>query len=257
MNSSPENFPKIIHQVYGFWDSKIPRKIQSRMDTWKKFHPDYEHKLWDKKTSRNFIKEHYAWFLPVYDSYWYAIQRADAIRYFFLYHYGGLYSDIDLEPLKCITPLLEKHKNKGCILYRSPNSELLTNDFMVSKARNPFWKKVWYELLVNNNFKSVSKHLTVMHTTGPLLLDSAFENMIYRRKKYVYVIHAKYINSCDIAAKKPCWNKEAYLKRYDGNSWHGADSTILNFFYKHYITIIVVVVLICVIIGLLVDRSSK
>lgn len=241
------NYPKIIHQVFGFWDNKIPKAIQKRMDTWKTTHPDFEYMLWDKKKSRQFLKDHFSWFLTIYDSYPYQIQRADAIRYFILYYYGGIYSDIDLEPVKSLVPLLEKHKNKGCILYRSSNSELLTNDFMVSKPKNPFWKRVWHELLLSCNFSSMSKHITVMNTTGPLMLDLAFDKYLLRKKNIVYIINAKYINNCDISKIKPCYNKEAHLKRYEGNSWHSADSTVFNFFYKYYIIILVVIIAILII----------
>ena len=234
------NFPKIIHQIYGFWDKKIPSNIQNRIDTWKKLHPDYEYILWDKKKSREFIKNNYEWFLRLYDGYDYNVQRTDALRYFLLYHYGGIYSDIDLEPAKSLNTLLKKHCNKKCKLYKSSNSDLLTNDFMISKPKNIFWKKIFNELILNYNFSSLSKHLTVMYTTGPLLLDNAYEKF-KKKKKNIYIINTKYINNCDISIPKPAKNKEAYLIRYDGNSWHGIDSTIINFFYKNYIIILVII----------------
>jgi len=37
----------------------------------------------------------YLWFLETFDAYPYPIQRADAIRYFVLHHYGGIYIDLD------------------------------------------------------------------------------------------------------------------------------------------------------------------
>jgi len=38
----------------------------------------------------------YPWFLETFDSYPYNIERADVIRYFALYHFGGIYLDLDL-----------------------------------------------------------------------------------------------------------------------------------------------------------------
>lgn len=248
--------PKIIHQIYGFWDKNIPRNIAKRMENWKTMHPEYTYMLWDKKNSRQLIKTHYPWFLGVYDNYRYHIQRADAIRYFFLHYYGGVYSDIDLDPVKNIDSLISRYKGKNVLLYKSPNSELITNDFMVSMPKAAFWKKVWHELIMSCTFSSISKHLTVMHSTGPLMLDRVFET-ISRKKMGVSVIPAKLVNACDIAEKKPCYNKEAYLRRYDGNSWHGADSTILNFLYKHYIPLVIILVLVAIISGLLVGVYRK
>jgi mannosyltransferase OCH1-like enzyme len=253
------SFPKIIHQCFGFWDSNIPPNIQKRIDIWKSLHPKYKYILWDKKKSRELIKTHFDWFLGIYDNYPYPIQRADAIRYFILYKYGGIYCDIDLEPVKKISTLLEKYRSKQCILYRSPNSDMLTNDFMISKPKNIFWKKVWHQLILNCNFSSVSKHLTIMNSTGPLLIDYAYDNFSLK-KKYVYIIDAKYINNCDIATPKPARNKGAYFKRYDGNSWHSLDSSIINFFYKNYIIFIVlffIIVFIIIIVQILNNKVSN
>lgn len=240
MNSQ---FPKIIHQVFGLWDNKIPNNIQKRIDSWKRLHPRYKYILWNKKKCRDFIKKKFNWFLPIYDNYIYPVQRADSVRYFILYTYGGIYSDIDLEPVKCITPLLEKYKNKGSILYKSPNSELLTNDFMISKPKNLFWKKMISELINKHNFSSISKHLTIMYSTGPLLLDDVY-NVFGPKRRHVFIIDAKYINNCDITTPKPAHNKKGYLRRYDGNSWHSIDSTLINFFVTHYKFIILIIIII-------------
>jgi mannosyltransferase OCH1-like enzyme len=45
--------------------------------------------------ARSFIATHYPWFLATFEGYTYPIQRADSIRYFVLYHYGGIYIDLD------------------------------------------------------------------------------------------------------------------------------------------------------------------
>ena len=79
-----ENFPKIIHQCFGFWDNNIPSHIQKRIDTWKILHPNYTYMLWNKKNSRELIKNDFNWFLGIYDNYIYPIQKADAVRYFIL-----------------------------------------------------------------------------------------------------------------------------------------------------------------------------
>ncbi len=51
--------------------------------------------LWTDEKSREFIKAEYPWFLDTFDGYPHPIQRSDAIRYFVLAHYGGVYIDLD------------------------------------------------------------------------------------------------------------------------------------------------------------------
>lgn len=230
------DFPKIIHQLYNFWDNKIPSNIRQRIDNWKKLHPDYKYILWNKQKSRDFIKKKFNWFLPIWDKYQYTIQRVDAIRYFILYEYGGVYSDIDLDPVKCIDPLLKKYSDKKILLYKSPNSGLITNDFMVSRKKEPFWKSVWYELIKNHQVDYYSKHLTVMYSTGPLMLDYIYEQH-KNRKSSAYCVPTSLINNNDIASPKPAQSVGSYLRRYDGNSWHSIDSSILNLLYKNKLVI--------------------
>lgn len=51
--------------------------------------------LWTERASRDFIETEYPWFLRTYDGYRYPVQRVDAVRYFLLLHYGGIYMDLD------------------------------------------------------------------------------------------------------------------------------------------------------------------
>jgi mannosyltransferase OCH1-like enzyme len=224
--------PKIIHQVFGLWDPFIPPKIKKRINTWKRLHPSYKHITWNKKTCRNLIKTKFNWFLNMYDSYQYNVQRADAVRYFILYEYGGIYSDVDLEPYKPIEAIRRRCNNKGVVFYKSANSDKLTNDFIMSKQRCPFWKTIFKNLMILHNTELLSKHLTVMYSTGPLFLDKMY-NLIQPDKKYVYIIDSKYINNCDVSIMKPARNKEAYLIRHEGSAWHSSDSKLINILYTY------------------------
>ena len=62
--------------------------------------------MWTDSSSRAFIAQHYPSFLPTFDSYPYGIQRADAIRYFVLHRFGGIYMDLDVGCKRDFAPLL-------------------------------------------------------------------------------------------------------------------------------------------------------
>lgn len=110
INDRPQLIPKIIHQT--FKNESIPELWQGPQQSCLDLHPDYEYKLWTDKKSREFIAAEYVetpsrlcdihtdfhrypWFLETFDGYPYPIQRADAIRYFVLHHFGGIYIDLD------------------------------------------------------------------------------------------------------------------------------------------------------------------
>src|SRR6476661_4563148 len=80
--------PKIIHQTWK--NESIPQEMATFQQTWKEHHPDWEYRLWTDRDNREFIENYYSWFLPVYDAYRENICRVDAVRYFIMYHYGGL-----------------------------------------------------------------------------------------------------------------------------------------------------------------------
>jgi mannosyltransferase OCH1-like enzyme len=143
-------FPKIIFQT---WKThSLPKQFAYWSETWKK-HNDYEYILWDDAENRAFVAGNFEWFLPTYDGYDAGIKRADAIRYMFLYKYGGIYADLDFECLKPFDELLEKYKSYDIIL-GSMESDLsswhlsnnIPNAIMISKPGSTFWLRVLKEM---------------------------------------------------------------------------------------------------------------
>ena len=170
------SIPHILHQT---WKSKkLPRSLARFRQSWLNTHPGWEHRLWTDEDNRAFLQKYYAWFLPVYDGYDKTIMRVDAIRYFFLYHFGGVYADLDLECLRPIEPLLE---NKQVIIGCEPpehltdyegvggNSRILCNAFMASVPKHGFWEYVIHAL---PSCCDVSDPLSA---TGPFFLTKVGE----------------------------------------------------------------------------------
>ena len=93
--------PKIIH-FFWFGDKELPDRDKKNIETWKKYCPDYEIKLWNEKNYK----------IPdiqyVQDAYkrqkWGHV--SDYARLDVLYQYGGIYFDTDVEVVKNLNPLL-------------------------------------------------------------------------------------------------------------------------------------------------------
>lgn len=93
--------PKIVHQI---WIGKaVPEKFKLFQESWKKYHPDWEYKLWIYQDVDDFhfynedlIKESRN-----------PGEISDIMRYEILYRFGGLYVDFDFE---CLRPHDELHK---------------------------------------------------------------------------------------------------------------------------------------------------
>ena len=87
--------PRIIHQTYKTRD--LPERWKDTPETWKRHHPEWTYMFWSDHDNRELIKRVDPEFLPSYDAYKYPIQRADAVRYYILKHYGGIYVDLDMQ----------------------------------------------------------------------------------------------------------------------------------------------------------------
>jgi mannosyltransferase OCH1-like enzyme len=109
----PNLIPAIIHQSYKHDDiSALPVAWQYAHESCKNMHPKYQIILWTDERVREFISTNYPHHLRNFDSYPYDIQRVDAARYFILYHYGGIYLDLDIE---CRKPLDAIRRHFGAV----------------------------------------------------------------------------------------------------------------------------------------------
>ena len=90
----------IIHQTWK--DENIPDKMNFCVNSWKIKNKNYEHKFWSDKDIYLFIYNYYPKYLNLLNKVKFGIQKADIFRILALYHYGGLYVDIDFE---CLIPI--------------------------------------------------------------------------------------------------------------------------------------------------------
>lgn len=178
------DIPKILHQTWK--EEELPQNLASLSLTWKTFHPDWEFRLWTDEDNREFLRNHYSWFLPIYDNYPEHIMRVDAVRYFILYHFGGGYADLDVECLRPLGPLLEGKQvlfgleNPAHLALQEARDRLLTkivgNAFMASVPKHPFWGNVFRQLIACHRFTGP------LDATGPFMITKAYDGYSGKEK---------------------------------------------------------------------------
>jgi mannosyltransferase OCH1-like enzyme len=99
--------PKCLHQIWFQGASKIPAKYKPAIQLWKQFHPDYTYYLWSEKSLKELIWRNFAWMYDAWCKLPHMIQKIDLAKLCILYKYGGVYCDMDMTPLRSITPKLE------------------------------------------------------------------------------------------------------------------------------------------------------
>jgi mannosyltransferase OCH1-like enzyme len=172
------SFPKMIFQT---WKSKvsIPGNYARWSESFKRMNPDFEYVLWDDFDNRRFIETYYPWFLPIYDAYPREIYRADAVRYFFLYQFGGLYADMDTECLRPVAPLFESGDVWLGRMGNDPDfPHSIPNAIMASRPLEEFWLLAIHLLI--ENAKALGDPAAMAGKgpeamTGPILLKNAYD----------------------------------------------------------------------------------
>lgn len=100
---SESKIPRIIHYCW-LSDDPVPDEMQRYMKSWKIL-KGYEFIKWDRK---RFDLEAHIWAKEAFEAKKYAF-AADEVRLYALYHYGGIYLDMDVEVIKTFDKLLDNN----------------------------------------------------------------------------------------------------------------------------------------------------
>ena len=183
--------PRIIHQVYEDMNgpSNDLRVISS---SWKKFHPEWEYRFWNKDSIEDLLHSVFPEFLPVYRSYPYNVQRWDAIRYLILYHFGGLYADMDYE---CLEPLNLLLQDADCCMGLEPRIHamqynkpfMVGNALMATTPAHSYFKQM-IEYMIENQHTVFSdiEAWQIFESTGPFMTTRNYNN--YHDKEQIKLL---------------------------------------------------------------------
>jgi hypothetical protein len=157
--------PRVIHQTWKTRD--IPDRYQTFQENCQELHPDFSFRVWSDQDNALLIKTHYPEYEYVYYQLKRDIERVDFIRYVYLYHYGGVYLDLDID---CVKPIDDLMVDRTIVLGSlGPDFEHnIPNAIMMSVPGHPFWRFVISLITLN-----LHKQASVEATTGPILLRQA------------------------------------------------------------------------------------
>lgn len=196
------------------WKSS-PKSIQNHMSEWR-------YKLMTDKDNREFVQRYFPDFLGTYDAFPHPIQRADAIRYMYLYIKGGIYMDLDYEVQRPLDDLFESSSDLYFVESGNVGS-YITNSFMACKPRHPIWLSVIEEMKKGHPKWSIIKHFQVMETTGPMMLTRVVRNGPWT----YHMLPRSLLTPCSVCNISCETSDDIYLKQLPGSSWLSWDSYFL------------------------------
>ncbi|ORY74105.1 nucleotide-diphospho-sugar transferase, partial [Protomyces lactucae-debilis] len=206
--------PKIMHRTSQ--NATIPYGWQSGFDTCVDKNPDWQHMFWTDVNATEFMQTHYESFMTTWHAYEYPIQRVDALRYHLLWHYGGVYADLDVECRSNLDLLIDSTVNDMALLPRTTPIGI-SNDVMAASKNHPFFKQL-IDGLVRANIVYPSGYLTVMASTGPMFVN-------YHLSKYLSTTHTSLVKI--ISPELYHGGPLSFFGHLPGSSWHTHDANIV------------------------------
>jgi inositol phosphorylceramide mannosyltransferase catalytic subunit len=255
--------PLIIMQTWK--TNELPKHWKPSQDAIRKHLPHWKYVLMTDDDNLEFVKRFFPDFLHIFQAFEHPIQRADAIRYMWLYVNGGVYLDLDLEIIKPLDDLF--YEDKDLYVVRSVNfSSSYTNAFMAAKPRLKVMLQCLEDMREPNSFWHVGKHLQVVKSTGPDMFTHAIfktkalstERVVELRSRGEFVrredrfevseLPSHLIVACDICQPKPCCAEGGYCRLLGGSSW-GSDInfTTVLFCNRYYLATLLLIVLVMII----------
>ena len=168
--------PRIIHQSWK--TSSVPEEFRGFQERWRALHPGYEYRLWTDADNAAFVRDEFPSLLGLYRSFAREIYRADLVRCLYLARHGGIYADLDIEPLRPLDPFLAR--TTECWLGSEPEchaqkrlgqARMACNAVMGSIPNHPFWARMIEEM----QRRAIGpQQADPVQVTGPIALDAAY-----------------------------------------------------------------------------------
>ena len=176
--------PRVIHYCW-FGRGQMPELALKCIESWKKYLPDYELKLWNEDSFdlniNRYAKE-------AYEARKFAFVT-DFVRLYALYHEGGIYMDTDVEVLKPLDDLLSLPAFSG---YESNKLSSFPTGIMASQ-RGGIWVKEQLEYYDNVGFinpDGTYNMTTNTHTISNIMKQNGFvlngEYQVYKGDMHAF-----------------------------------------------------------------------
>lgn len=212
--NTKQRISKIIIQTWKY--DFIPKRFHKLVDEVKKLNPDYDYLFYSDDDIDEFLSSKYPHYYETYLKLPINIQKFDFFRYIVLYHYGGIYLDMDMFVMKnfdeilqekCVIPIEQyvNIKNKRYNNISKKNEFLLGNYGMACERNNDFMKKLVDGIHTNiddiikryeriNN--KLNKEIFVYETTGPDYVTYSY--LDYPNKNEIQLLVNPYTFNSDI-----------------------------------------------------------
>lgn len=159
------SIPRYLHFIW-VGEEAAPPKVSENVIQWKNMMEDWNVRIWtnDDLTLDNFPKK----LLDRVHKAQKGAQKADILRYYIVYQYGGVYLDTDMTPYRTLNPIFNHFKTSTLFLCHDlPLTwPYIINSFFAAIPRHPILKKCYKYCINKSRLNTRGIHLQ----TGPRIL---------------------------------------------------------------------------------------
>jgi mannosyltransferase OCH1-like enzyme len=162
--------PKILHMIW-LGEKERPEYFDININRWKDLMPSWDFKIWtNEHLTEEYIEKSY---LQLINKASKGAQKADLLRYYMVYKYGGFYVDADVTPLKSLD-FIKTYNYSTVICNDRPwiTWAYISIGFFGSVKESEFLK-----FIIDNMYKVDLENKDIHLTTGPAALGLAYFNL--------------------------------------------------------------------------------
>jgi mannosyltransferase OCH1-like enzyme len=170
--------PAVVHHIwFNFreWGrvQAVPARYDEPMASWLRTNPGYRRLIWNEPMAEELMRCHYPRWLERFHSLPLPIQRADFFRWVALFHFGGIYADVDCSCQRAIAPLIDRGKSQSLLLLSKGSMTL--NALIIATPRHPAVAAIIAGLGPLNRALGAESAFGVFHSTGPAAVQAALD----------------------------------------------------------------------------------
>ncbi|GLB04781.1 hypothetical protein AtubIFM57258_010800 [Aspergillus tubingensis] len=221
----PSSIPPIIHRIWrGDLTKPIPEEYINASSSCHVQNPTYEQYIWTDTTARRFIEVYFPWFAPIYNDHLLPVQRVDVLRYFLLWHYGGVYLDPEIGCQWPLDSLLMGAEQEGKVLLPQHWPYGVGNEFIASKPNHPFVIKVALSMH-EHRWEFMPAYAMAFVSAGAVLMSRVLRVWLSAVGDGVGIVPGDMFEGTE----------ETFFMRFVGEGPRGDEVAVLEWFFGNWV----------------------
>ncbi|KAI1621378.1 nucleotide-diphospho-sugar transferase [Exophiala viscosa] len=173
ITESLQTIPKLFHQSWSSTD--LPAKFEGWSATCRNQHSDWEWVLWTDEDNEELVRRHFPWLLKTYQDLPGTIYRADLVRNLYMYMFGGVYADLDVECLRPVDQLFDTY-NVSTVPHLNPRPH--SSGSLHTSGRKAFFGRMGTDPGFSNSIPNAWMASTPGHPFFLLVSQSVQDSMM-------------------------------------------------------------------------------